>query len=58
MTRDEKYFYRCERDGFEGQEIGQYITREGIHGLVLQQIKTRVVHVYRVSSLIKIQLLV
>jgi len=38
--------YRVEHDGFEGIAIGSYITLEGKEGVVLQQINTRVVHVY------------
>jgi predicted Fe-Mo cluster-binding NifX family protein len=38
------------RDGFEGTLIGEYTTREGVPGVVLQQIGTRVVHVYREAS--------
>jgi hypothetical protein len=37
---------RVEYDGFEGEVIGQYITREGKSGVVVQQVGTRVVHVY------------
>jgi hypothetical protein len=33
-------------DGFEGQVIGYYVTREHKPGLVLQQNGNRVVHVY------------
>ena len=33
-------------DGFQGTVIGHYITREGKRGVVLQQLDTRVVHVY------------
>lgn len=39
-------FYRVAHDGFEGEDIGSYVTREGKEGVVLQQIGTRVVHVY------------
>lgn len=35
-----------EHDGFKGDVIGYYVTREGKHGVVLQQVGTRVVHVY------------
>ena len=35
-----------EHDGFEGTVIGNYVTREGKRGVVLQQTGTRVVHVY------------
>ncbi|MEY9493710.1 hypothetical protein [Bradyrhizobium elkanii] len=38
--------YRIEHDGFEGVGIGHYTTLEGKQGVVLQQINTRVVHVY------------
>lgn len=38
--------YRIDHDDFEGQVIGDYKTREGKHGVVLQQVDTRVVHVY------------
>lgn len=37
---------RIEHDGFEGDVIGHYQTREGKRGVVLQQHDTRVVHVY------------
>lgn len=33
-------------DGFKGDVIGHYTTREGKRGVVLQQEGTRVVHVY------------
>lgn len=36
-------------DGFIGNIIGHYETRERKRGLVLQQLKTRVVHVYGVK---------
>ena len=39
--------FRIERDGFEGVQIGSYVTLEGEEGVVLQQLATRVVHVYR-----------
>ena len=35
-----------EHDGFVGTVIGYYTTREGKPGVVLQQIGTKVVHVY------------
>ena len=35
-----------EHDGFQGHIIGHYTTREGKEGVVVQQINTRVVHVY------------
>jgi hypothetical protein len=38
--------HRIEYDGFEGVEIGSYITLEGKRGVVLQQVGTKVVHVY------------
>lgn len=37
---------RIEHDGFEGTIQGRYTTREGKRGVVLQQIGTRVIHVY------------
>jgi hypothetical protein len=39
--------YRVERDGFEGVQVGSYVTLEGYDGIVLQQIGTKVIHVYR-----------
>lgn len=39
------------RDGFEGDLIGTYCTREGEVGCVLQQIGTKIVHVYRAKYL-------
>lgn len=38
--------YAIEHDGFVGEVIGSYTTREGRRGVVLQQFGTRVVHVY------------
>ena len=38
--------YKIDYDGFEGTEIGSYVTREGKPGVVLQQVGTKVVHVY------------
>ena len=38
--------HKIEHDGFEGEVIGSYTTREGKRGVVLQQIGTKVVHVY------------
>lgn len=38
--------YTIDHDGFEGVVIGQYKTLEGNNGVVLQQVGTRVVHVY------------
>ena len=35
-----------DHDGFEGEVIGHYMTRERKRGVVLQQVGTRVVHVY------------
>lgn len=37
---------RIDHDGFEGNIIGNYTTREGKRGVVIQQLGTRVVHVY------------
>ena len=42
----EATIYRVEYDGFVGNKIGSYVTREGKHGVVLQQIGSKVVHVY------------
>lgn len=38
--------YSIEHDGFKGTLVGTYYTREGKDGAVLQQIGTKVVHVY------------
>lgn len=38
--------HKIEHDGFEGTVIGSYVTREGKRGVVLQQVGTKVVHVY------------
>jgi hypothetical protein len=38
--------YTIEHDGFSGNVVGSYITREGKRGVVLQQIGTRVCHLY------------
>lgn len=38
--------HTIEHDGFEGEVIGYYTTREGKQGVVMQQLGTRVVHVY------------
>jgi hypothetical protein len=38
--------HRIEHDGFQGEVIGSYRTREGKEGVVLQQIGTKVVDVY------------
>lgn len=38
--------HTIEHDGFTGEIIGEYTTREGKEGVVMQQIGTRVVHVY------------
>lgn len=43
--------YTIEHDGFRGSAIGCYETKEGKIGVVLQQIGTRVVHVYGVKWL-------
>lgn len=37
---------RIMHDGFEGEVIGYYTRKDGYQGVVLQQIGTRVVHVY------------
>lgn len=46
MTDDLGTTYTIEHDGFSGTVIGSYTTREGKEGVVLQQVGTRVVHVY------------
>ena len=38
--------YTIAHDGFTGTVQGHYVTREGKQGVVLQQVGTRVVHVY------------
>lgn len=38
--------FKIEHDGFEGQVCGYYERGDGKRGVVLQQIGTRVVHVY------------
>lgn len=38
--------YRIDHDGFTGTRQGSYVTREGKRGLMLQQLGTKVVHVY------------
>lgn len=38
--------YKVETDGFRGTVIGRYKTSEGREGVVLQQLGTKVVHVY------------
>jgi len=43
---EEPTVYTIEHDGFTGTVVGSYITREGKRGVVLQQVGTRVVHVY------------
>jgi hypothetical protein len=43
------HIYRA-RDGFLGTIIGRYTTREGVEGVVLQQLDTQVVHCYRATS--------
>lgn len=47
--------FRIEHDGFQGDMVGNYVTREGKRGVVLQQHGTRVVHVYGEKWLIPIQ---
>jgi len=39
--------FRAVYDGFEGALIGTYKTLQGLDGVVLQQVGTKVVHVYR-----------
>jgi hypothetical protein len=43
--------FRVDYDGFEGEVIGFYQTREGKDGVVMQQLGTKVVHVYNVKRL-------
>lgn len=38
--------FEIEHDGFVGEVIGRYVTHEGKRGAVLQQVGSRVVHVY------------
>lgn len=42
-----KLIYENKNDGFVGVHIGEYETLEGEKGKVLQQLNTKVVHVYR-----------
>lgn len=44
---------KIEYDGFEGDIIGIYTTREGKEGVVVQQHGTKVVHVYGKNRLEK-----
>lgn len=46
LTNTKTSVFRVESDGFEGVIIGTYTTLEGKEGVVLQQVGTRVVHVY------------
>jgi hypothetical protein len=50
MTNEKEIIWEA-RDGFVGNMIGTYSTREGEAGAVLQQIGTKVVHVYRLTSI-------
>jgi hypothetical protein len=43
---DDSKIYSVEYDGFVGTMQGSYVTREGREGAVLQQVGTKVVHVY------------
>lgn len=45
--------YTVEYDGFRGEIIGHYTTREGKKGVVMQQIGTKVVHVYNEQRVVK-----
>jgi len=45
-TSDPSSTYTIAHDGFTGTVQGHYVTREGKQGVVLQQVGTRVVHVY------------
>jgi len=40
--------YINKNDGFRGLKVGSYKTLDGKDGVVLQQLGTRVVHVYRI----------
>jgi hypothetical protein len=42
--------YKAKHDGFIGVLVGTYTTLQGMEGVVLQQMGTRVVHVYRKES--------
>ena len=50
LKTDDSYPYgteiSIEHDGFIGKVIGHYVTLENKRGVVLQQIGTRIVHVY------------
>ena len=41
-----KELFMVEYDGMVGERIGSYVTREGKRGVVLQQVGTKIVHVY------------
>jgi hypothetical protein len=43
---DSRPIFRVDHDGFIGCVVGLYTTLEGKRGVVLQQLGTRVVHVY------------
>ncbi len=47
--------WQCGYDDFIGIQIGEYKTMEGKEGVVLQQLGTRVVHVYRLDRLIQVE---
>jgi hypothetical protein len=47
--------FRCKYDNFVGEVVGNYMTKEGKTGLVLQQLGTKVVHVYGLQSLEPVQ---
>lgn len=53
LMRPSSLCYQCKYDGFVGQRIGGYITREGRLGFVLQALETKVVHVYAADNLIE-----
>lgn len=46
--------FRCPSDGFTGTCVGAYTTLEGHRGLVLQQDGSYVIHVYRLTRLVRI----
>ncbi len=49
--------YYVEYDGMIGTIQGHYTTREGHKGVVLQQVGTKIVHVYNEARIVKIEML-
>lgn len=45
--------YTVEYDGMIGNIIGHYTTREGRKGVVLQQVGTKIVHVYNEQRIVE-----